>query len=129
MSDRPRVAVVGAGPAGSFTAGQLLSGTGGPEVDLFERLPTPWGLLRGGVAPDHHEIKRLDETFDRQVLRRPRSRFFGNVEVGKDISHGELIRCYDAVVYAVGRPRTSSGGTTATPTGATSIPTSRAGAR
>ena len=102
MSHRPRVAVIGAGPAGAFTAGQLLSGTGGPEVDLFERLPTPWGLLRGGVAPDHHEIKRLDETFDQQVLRRPRCRFFGNVEVGKDISHGDLVRHYDAVVYAVG---------------------------
>jgi ferredoxin/flavodoxin---NADP+ reductase len=101
VSDR-RVAVVGAGPAGAFAAGQLLSGSGGPEVDLFERLPTPWGLLRGGVAPDHHEIKRLDQLFDRQVLRRPRCRFFGNVEVGRDLSHGDLVRHYDAVVYATG---------------------------
>ncbi|HLM27813.1 MAG TPA: FAD-dependent oxidoreductase [Thermoleophilaceae bacterium] len=102
MSERPRVAVVGAGPAGAFAASQLLSGTGGPDIDLFERLPTPWGLLRGGVAPDHHEIKRLDQLFDRQVLRRPRCRFFGNVEVGRDVSHGDLMRHYDAVVYAVG---------------------------
>ncbi len=102
MSDRPRVAVVGAGPAGSFAAAQLLSGSGGPDVDLFERLPTPWGLLRGGVAPDHHEIKRLDQLFDRQVLRRPRCRYFGNVEVGKDLSHGDLMRHYHAVVYATG---------------------------
>jgi ferredoxin/flavodoxin---NADP+ reductase len=102
VSDQPRVAVVGAGPAGSFAAAQLLSGSGGPDVDLFERLPTPWGLLRGGVAPDHHEIKRLDQLFDRQVLRRPRCRYFGNVEVGKDLSHGDLMRHYHAVVYATG---------------------------
>ena len=100
MSDR-RVAIVGAGPAGAFAAARLLRVGGGPEVDLYERLPTPWGLLRGGVAPDHHEIKRLDETFDRDVLG-PRCRFLGNVEVGTDISHGDLMRHYDAVVYAVG---------------------------
>ncbi len=138
---------MGAGPAGAFAASQLLSGCGGPEVDLFERLPTPWGLLRGGVAPDHHEIKRLDELFDRQVLRRPRCRYFGNVEVGKDLTHGDLMRHYDAVVYATGaqtdkslgipgedlpgasRPRTSWAGTTATRTAASSTPTSRAAAR
>ena len=102
MSTTARVAVVGAGPAGAFAASQLLSGSGGPEVDLFERLPTPWGLLRGGVAPDHHEIKRLDQLFDRQVLRRPRCRYFGNVEVGKELTHGDLMRHYDAVVYATG---------------------------
>ena len=100
MSDR-RVAVVGAGPAGAFAAARLLRMGGGPEVDLYERLPTPWGLLRGGVAPDHHEIKRLDETFDRQVMR-SRCRFLGNVEVGTDISHADLMRHYDAVIYAVG---------------------------
>ena len=95
------MAIVGAGPAGAFAAARLLRVGGGPEVDLYERLPTPWGLLRGGVAPDHHEIKRLDETFDRDVLG-PRCRFLGNVEVGKDISHADLMRHYDAVVYAVG---------------------------
>ncbi len=99
---RPRVAIVGAGPAGAFAAAQLLAGTGGPEVDLLERLPTPWGLLRGGVAPDHHEIKRLDRSFDRDVLRRAHCRFFGNVEVGTDISHSDLVRHYTAVVYAIG---------------------------
>jgi ferredoxin--NADP+ reductase len=71
------------------------------EVDLFERLPTPWGLLRGGVAPDHQEIKRLDDTFDRQTLGRG-CRFFGNVEVGVDISHTELMDHYSAVIYATG---------------------------
>ena len=96
-----RVAIVGAGPAGAFAADRLLRRRGEVEIDLFERLPTPWGLLRGGVAPDHQEIKRLDETFDRQTLGRG-CRFFGNVEVGTDVSHGELMRHYTAVVYATG---------------------------
>ena len=95
-----RVAVVGAGPAGAFTAAALRRwGVG--EVDLFERLPTPWGLLRGGVAPDHQEIKRLEDTFDRQTLRRG-CRLLGNVEVGTDVSHAELMTHYNAVVYATG---------------------------
>jgi ferredoxin--NADP+ reductase len=98
---RPRVAIVGAGPAGAFAADRLLRHRGGVEIDLFERLPTPWGLLRGGVAPDHQEIKRLDETFDRQTIGRG-CRFFGNLEVGGDISHSELMRHYTAVIYATG---------------------------
>jgi ferredoxin--NADP+ reductase len=71
------------------------------DVDLIERLPTPWGLLRGGVAPDHQEIKRLEDTFDRQTLGRS-CRFLGNVEVGADVSHADLMRHYDAVIYATG---------------------------
>jgi ferredoxin--NADP+ reductase len=98
---RPRVAIVGAGPAGAFAAAALLRHVGNAEVDLFERLPTPWGLLRGGVAPDHQEIKRLQDTFDRQTLRRG-CRFLGNVEVGRDVTHEELTRHYTAVVYATG---------------------------
>jgi ferredoxin--NADP+ reductase len=98
---RTRIAIVGAGPAGAFTAGQLLRHGDWAEIDLIERLPTPWGLLRAGVAPDHGEIKRLDETFDRTVFRRG-CRFFGNVTVGTDVSHGDLMRRYHAVVYAVG---------------------------
>jgi ferredoxin--NADP+ reductase len=97
----PRVAIVGAGPAGAFAADRLLRQRGDVEIDLFERLPTPWGLLRGGVAPDHQEIKRLDETFDQQTLGRG-CRFLGNVEVGVDISHSELMRHYSAVIYATG---------------------------
>jgi ferredoxin--NADP+ reductase len=96
-----RVAIVGAGPAGAFAADRLLRRVGNVEIDLFERLPTPWGLLRSGVAPDHQEIKRLDETFDRETLGRG-CRFFGNVEVGVDISHPELMEHYDAVIYATG---------------------------
>jgi ferredoxin/flavodoxin---NADP+ reductase len=97
----PRVAIVGAGPAGAYAAACLLRARGDAEIDLFEQLPTPWGLLRGGVAPDHQEIKRLEDTFDRQTLQRS-CRFFGNVEVGADISHAELMRHYTAVIYATG---------------------------
>jgi ferredoxin/flavodoxin---NADP+ reductase len=97
----PRVAIVGAGPAGAFTAAALLRARGDVEIDLIERLPTPWGLLRGGVAPDHQEIKRLDDTFERQTLKRG-CRFLGNVEVGTDLSHGDLMRHYTAVIYATG---------------------------
>jgi ferredoxin/flavodoxin---NADP+ reductase len=98
---RPRVAIVGAGPAGAFAAACVLRARGDAEIDLFERLPTPWGLLRGGVAPDHQEIKRLEDTFDRQTLQRG-CRFLGNVEVGVDVSHSELVCHYTAVVYATG---------------------------
>ena len=98
---RARVAIVGAGPAGAFAAAILRRARGDVEIDLFERLPTPWGLLRGGVAPDHQEIKRLEDTFDRQTLARG-CRFLGNVEVGTDISHAELMEHYSAVIYATG---------------------------
>jgi ferredoxin--NADP+ reductase len=98
---RHRVAIVGAGPAGAFAAAGLLRARGDVEIDLYERLPTPWGLLRGGVAPDHQEIKQLDATFDRQTLRRG-CRFLGNVDVGADVGHAELMRHYSAVVYATG---------------------------
>jgi ferredoxin/flavodoxin---NADP+ reductase len=98
---RPRVAIVGAGPAGAFAAACLLRARGDAEIDLFEQLPTPWGLLRGGVAPDHQEIKRLEDTFDQHTLRHG-CRFLGNVEIGADVSHSELMRHYTAVVYATG---------------------------
>jgi ferredoxin/flavodoxin---NADP+ reductase len=98
---RPRVAIVGAGPAGAFAAASVLRARGDAEIDLFERLPTPWGLLRGGVAPDHQEIKRLEETFERETLARG-CRFLGNVEIGVDVSHSELMRHYTAVIYATG---------------------------
>jgi ferredoxin--NADP+ reductase len=97
----PRVAIVGAGPAGAFAAARLLATNPVVEIDLYDRLPTPWGLLRAGVAPDHQEIKRLEDTFDRETLNRG-CRFLGNVEVGVHISHSELMRHYTAVVYATG---------------------------
>ena len=86
---------------GAFTASQLLRHGNWVDIDLIERLPTPWGLLRAGVAPDHGEIKLLDETFDRTVFRTG-CRFFGNVAVGTDVAHSDLMRRYHAVVYAVG---------------------------
>ena len=101
MTGRPRIAIVGAGPAGAFAAASLLRSAGDAEIDLFERLPTPWGLLRGGVAPDHQEIKRLEDTFDRETFQRG-CRFLGNVEVGVDVTHSDLMRHYTAVVYATG---------------------------
>ena len=98
---KPRVAIVGAGPAGAFAAAGLLRARGDAEVDIFERLPTPWGLLRGGVAPDHQEIKRLADRFEQDTLARG-CRFLGNVEVGTDVTHAELMSHYDAVIYATG---------------------------
>ena len=98
---RQRVAIVGAGPAGAFAAACLLRMASRVEIDLIERLPTPWGLLRGGVAPDHQEIKRLQDTFDRETLRRG-CRFLGNVQVGVDVTHAELMSHYSAVIYATG---------------------------
>lgn len=98
-----RVAVVGAGPAGLYAIGHLLD-RGGADVriDLYERLATPWGLVRSGVAPDHPEKKLIaDRHFD-FILNDARVRFFGNVEIGGSISHADLSRHYHAVVYAVG---------------------------
>ncbi len=97
----PRIAIVGAGPAGAFAAAALLRVRGDAQIDLLERLPTPWGLLRGGVAPDHQEIKRLETRFHRETIGRG-CRFLGNVEVGRDIGHGELLEHYHAVIYATG---------------------------
>lgn len=97
-----RVAIVGSGPSGFYAAGHLLSQAGRPiEVDVFERLPTPWGLVRGGVAPDHPKIKSVTRMYEK-TARKEGFRFFGNVEVGTDISHDELASWYDAVIYASG---------------------------
>ena len=102
-SEHPfRVAVVGSGPAGFYAAGALLaSEEPAVEVDMFDRLPTPWGLVRLGVAPDHPKIKSVSRAFER-IAQRPGFRFFGNVEVGRDLAHDELTELYDAVVYAFG---------------------------
>ncbi|HSC72780.1 MAG TPA: FAD-dependent oxidoreductase [Gaiellaceae bacterium] len=96
-----RVAVVGSGPAGFYAAGALLDAERGIEVDMLERLPTPWGLVRLGVAPDHPKLKSVSRAFER-IAERPGFRFFGNVEIGRDLSHADLLRLYDAVVYAFG---------------------------
>jgi len=101
MSEPLRVAVVGSGPAGFYAAGALLSADLPVEVDMVERLPTPWGLVRLGVAPDHPNIKAVSRAFER-IAAQPGFRFFGNVELGRDVTAEELARLYDAVVYAVG---------------------------
>jgi ferredoxin--NADP+ reductase len=102
MAEGPiRVAVVGSGPAGFYAAGALLDAGLGIEVDMIERLPTPWGLVRLGVAPDHPKLKSVSRAFER-IAEKPGFRFFGNVEVGRDLSHADLLQLYDAVVYAFG---------------------------
>ena len=97
-----RVAVIGSGPAAFYAAGHLLAGDDPPvAVDMIERLPTPWGLVRLGVAPDHPKLKEVSRAFEK-IAARPGYRFLGNVEVGRDVTHEELTRLYGAVVYAVG---------------------------
>lgn len=101
--ERPlRIAIVGSGPAGFYAAGHLLrSAEPAVEVDMFERLPTPYGLVRAGVAPDHPNIKAVTRVYDRTAAQ-PGFRFYGNVDFGADLSHDDLSGHYHAVVYAVG---------------------------
>jgi ferredoxin--NADP+ reductase len=109
MSARPgtpdsplRVAVVGAGPAGFYAAEHLLRHPERTvEVDLFDKLPTPFGLVRAGVAPDHPKIKSVIRVYEKTAAR-PGFRFFGGVELGADVSAAELAERYNAVVYAYG---------------------------
>ncbi|WP_330232227.1 FAD-dependent oxidoreductase [Nocardia sp. NBC_00508] len=95
-----RVAVVGSGPAGAYAALELLEHPGA-TVTMFDRLPTPWGLVRGGVAPDHPSTKSVTEVFERAAAN-GRFRFHLNVEVGTHITHDELAAAHHAVVYAYG---------------------------
>jgi ferredoxin--NADP+ reductase len=101
VSQPLRVAVVGSGPAAFYAAGHLLDAEEPVEVDMLERLPTPWGLVRLGVAPDHPKLKEVSRAFEK-IAARPGFRFLGNVEVGRAVTHDELLRAYDAVLYAVG---------------------------
>src|SRR3954454_15353481 len=96
-----RIGIVGSGPAGFYAAGQLLGGELPVEVDMIERLPTPWGLVRLGVAPDHPNIKAVSRVFEK-IAARPGFRFFCNVEIGRALFHADLMPLYDAVIYAVG---------------------------
>jgi ferredoxin/flavodoxin---NADP+ reductase len=96
-----RVAIVGAGPAGFYAAGALL-GSGRPiGVDLFDRLPTPFGLVRAGVAPDHPKIKSVVRVYEKTAAKEG-FRFFGGVELGRDLHRADLLERYHAVIYAIG---------------------------
>ncbi|WP_037075128.1 FAD-dependent oxidoreductase [Pseudonocardia spinosispora] len=96
------VAVIGSGPSGFYAAGTLLEHDElDARVDMFERLATPWGLVRFGVAPDHPKIKSVSSVYAK-IAALESFRFFGNVEIGTHISHDELTERYDAVIYAVG---------------------------
>jgi ferredoxin--NADP+ reductase len=98
-----KVAIIGSGPSG-FYAAEALFKSGAFAVDMFDRLPTPFGLVRGGVAPDHPKIKTVSAVFDR-IARLPGFRFFGNVEIGTSIGIEELRRYYHAVIFACGAER------------------------
>ncbi|WP_157415688.1 FAD-dependent oxidoreductase [Agromyces allii] len=100
-----RVAVIGSGPSGAYTAQLLTEESESPvEVDVFDRLPTPFGLVRYGVAPDHPRIKSIITSFTDVFEETPGLRFLGNVEIGRDVSLDELRTHYDAVVFAHGAP-------------------------
>jgi ferredoxin--NADP+ reductase len=99
-----RVAIVGAGPAGYFTA-QALNNSANEErkflIDMFDRLPTPWGLVRSGVAPDHPKIRTVTKVFEK-IASESNYRYFGNIELGRDIHISDLEKIYDVVVLATG---------------------------
>ncbi|HYM45987.1 MAG TPA: FAD-dependent oxidoreductase [Solirubrobacteraceae bacterium] len=111
MTDSPvpehpplRIAVIGSGPAGFYAAGHLLKDSSERfDVDMLERLPTPWGLVRSGVAPDHPKIKSVTRIYERTASH-PRFRFFGNVTFGLHVSRADLLAHYHAIVYATGSP-------------------------
>ena len=142
-----KVAIVGAGPAGFYAAAQLLAAGDDVVVNMFERLPVPFGLVRFGVAPDHPKIKSVTRVYEKTAANE-RFHFFGNVDVGTDITHEELLARHHAVIYSTGaahrqaardprrgprrariRRPSSSPGTTATQTPRTSATTSRRPAR
>uniref|UniRef100_A0A674P2D2 NADPH:adrenodoxin oxidoreductase, mitochondrial n=1 Tax=Takifugu rubripes TaxID=31033 RepID=A0A674P2D2_TAKRU len=97
----PKVCIVGSGPAGFYTAHHVIKARQDAEVDIYERLPVPFGLVRFGVAPDHPEVKNVINTFT-QTAKHSRCNFYGNINVGKDVSVEELQQAYHAVVLSYG---------------------------
>lgn len=97
------IAIIGSGPAGFYTAEALVKTCIGCRIDIIERLPTPFGLIRGGVAPDHQTTKRIAKKFEKTALL-DEVNYYGNVEVGRDVTLQELRNLYDAVILAVGAP-------------------------
>src|SRR5262245_57909235 len=98
------VAVVGSGPGGMYVVQALLKLMPDVKIDVIERLPSPFGLIRGGVAPDHYTTKNVTRAFEKSILH-PNVRYLGNVEVGRDVTVAELEEIYDAVVLAYGAPK------------------------
>ena len=97
-----RVAIIGSGPSGFYAAEAYQKQKElTVEIDMFDRLPTPYGLVRGGVAPDHQKIKSVTKVYDR-IAKKDNFRFYGNVEFGKDITHADLAAHYHQIIYAVG---------------------------
>ena len=99
-----RIAIVGAGPAGFYAADRLLKADAGISVDLIDRLATPWGLVRAGVAPDHPNIKAVSRVYDKTAALAG-FQFHGHVDVGAEITHEELLAHHHAVIYAYGAAR------------------------
>src|SRR5437764_10187148 len=100
--DPLRVAVIGAGPSGFYACEHILRDEElHAQVDLFDRLPTPFGLVRGGVAPDHPKIKQVCLVYDK-IARSPGFAFWGNVEIGATLTIEDLVRSYHVVVLAYG---------------------------
>ena len=98
------VAIIGSGPGGMYVAQALLEKAPGCRIDIFDRLPTPFGLIRGGVAPDHQHTKRVDQKYADIFLQNENVRYFGNVTLGRDLSIPDFTAIYDAVVLAYGAP-------------------------
>jgi ferredoxin--NADP+ reductase len=97
-----RVAIIGSGPAAFYAADHLQKQNDvACRIDMYDKLPTPYGLVRGGVAPDHQKIKSVTKVYDK-IASHPSFRFFGNVEIGRDVRHDELLHYYHGVIYAVG---------------------------
>jgi NADPH-dependent glutamate synthase beta subunit-like oxidoreductase len=95
------IAIIGSGPSAFYTVGALLKEGADCKIDVIERLPCPFGLIRGGVAPDHAKTKNVARAYERWALDE-KVRYYGNVEIGRDISFEEITERYDAVVLAIG---------------------------
>ena len=104
MGERLKIAVIGSGPAGMYAAGGLNTKCPGCEIDILEKLATPYGLIRTGVAPDHQTTKNVARAFDK-IMENDNVRFVGNISLGEDVSLEMLRSLYDVVVMAIGTPK------------------------
>lgn len=102
MSSNLRVAIIGAGPAGIYAAVELLTRDKTARVDVYDRLPTPGGLARSGVSPDHGQRRKVMDVYEGIAIGTGRYHFHGNVDIGKNLSHEQLLDMHHAVIYACG---------------------------